>query len=173
MAKYNLGVFCIANSADSFNERIARGGSNEWVEMQKAWFMEHWNMCIRLGFIDRSMKFDPDQKFVRVWVHGQPGDEWMDRCEQLAKRGDFNLSDHGISDKFRDELGLYQREGTHHNPFLYYLPEFVALAYHEGDTKISVVNGVELHFTFSQKGRRGSQWGDWDENVRIALKKVA
>lgn len=172
MNTYDLKVFCICNPADSLNERLNAhdgAGSESWKNMMREWFHEYWELSKKLGFLTESDIFDPDEKYVRVWVKGGAGDEWMDRCESSALKGDFNLSDHGISDKFRDELGLYQREGTHHNPFLHYVPARIVTSVHEGDSLTTVINGVAINWTFSQKGERGSGWGDWDWNVKKAM----
>lgn len=139
-----LSCFCIPNYATYFGD---------FVSCQQDWQKR------RLQLLGIPAPAGDDDLMIQVWLHDKEHD---------------NLTDHGIPDAMCKKLGAQHKELDGELYYQEYAPSVIPLSVlkdvKEGDTlTFTAPSGAKVRITFSQEGRRYSEFGDFAKCVYKAI----
>jgi hypothetical protein len=145
-AVVELKCFCVPNQASYWKDL---------PEYAQRWFKSRLEL-LGIPVLDGE---DDNPALIQVWVHTDVYD---------------NLTDHGIPDAMCKILGAIPKELEGFEYYKEYAPGYIPLwvlkGIHEGDTReFTAPSGAKVRITFSQEGKRYSQYGDFQDCVLKAL----
>jgi hypothetical protein len=129
-----------------------------WLDLPD--FAQRWaKQRLELLGIPVLEEGDDNPALIQVWLHTEKYD---------------NLTDHGIPDAMCKILGAIPKELDGWSYYKEYAPSYIPLwvlkGIHEGDTReFTAPSGAKVRITFSQKGKRYSQYGVFQDCVLKAL----
>lgn len=139
-----LGCFCVPNYATRFGD---------FVSPQQDWQIK------RLTLLGIPAPVGDNDLMIEVWLHTEKQD---------------NLTDHGIPDAMCQALGAQQKSLDGELYYQEYAPSVIPLSVlkdvKEGDSlTFTAPSGAKVRITFSQEGRRYSEFGDFAKCVYKAI----